>query len=62
MSEKTVMKGSQKRRFDHNSFCPEEYEHIINLIVKHVFYWDSVNNKRYGIGCLVPSKRRTEPE
>ena len=39
-------------RFDHPGLCAEEYNQIIDLVIKHLFNWDSENQKSMGAGLF----------
>ena len=43
----------QQVRFDHPGLCAEEYTRIINLVIKHLFNWDTKNQKSLGVGLFV---------
>ena len=42
----------KKAAVDYPGLCAEEYEHIIDLVVKHVFNWDVAEQKSNGIGLF----------
>jgi hypothetical protein len=45
-------KVRQQARFDHPGLCAEEYERIIQLVIKHIFNWDEVEQKNKGVGLF----------
>ena len=48
----TDFKVRQKARLDHPGLCAEEYERIIQLVIKHIFNWDVEQQKANGIGLF----------
>jgi Helitron helicase-like domain at N-terminus len=42
----------REARFNHPGLCAEEYERIVNLVIKHLFNWDLENQKSNGMGLF----------
>jgi hypothetical protein len=45
-------KVRQQARFDHPGLCAEEYERIIELVIKHMFNWNEKEQKSMGVGLF----------
>jgi hypothetical protein len=45
-------KVRQQARFDHPGLCAEEYERIIELVIKHMFNWNEKEQKSEGVGLF----------
>jgi hypothetical protein len=45
-------KVRQQARFDHPGLCAEEYERIMELVIKHLFNWDETKQKSKGVGLF----------
>jgi hypothetical protein len=45
-------KVRQEARFDHPGLCAEEYERIIELVIKHMFNWNEEEQKSEGMGLF----------
>jgi hypothetical protein len=42
----------QQARFDHPGLCAEEYERIMELVIKHLFNWNEEEQKSMGVGLF----------
>jgi hypothetical protein len=45
-------KVRQKIRFECPGLCAEEYQRVIHLVIKHIFQWDTEEEKSTGIGMF----------
>jgi hypothetical protein len=48
----TDFKMRQDTRFNHPGLCAEEYERIIELVIKHVFNWNEEEQRSMGMGLF----------
>jgi hypothetical protein len=42
----------REARVEHPGFCAEEYQRIMELVIKHLFNWDNETQKSIGIGLF----------
>jgi hypothetical protein len=42
----------REARVQHPGLCAEEYQRLMNLVIKHIFNWDTENQKSNGMGLF----------